>query len=193
MKSFLLFIERTLSPFFAELPPLPKKFKDLLAELMPILALVLGIVQLIAAWGLWQAGHSVNELVHYANELSQAYGGQDAVPPLGLFYWFDLVLLIADGIILLFAASGLQAKRKEGWELLLLSTVVYFAYGVVAMLDTSHGGIFKFLMVIFGTAVSLYFLFQLREYYTDKRARPEKHLPHPGKHHHDSDTGKPKQ
>ena len=84
MDAFIKPAEQVLAPIFKDFPPLPKKAKDTLVKIWPVLALVLGILQLVAAYNLWRLGHMVNAFTDYANQLSVALGGKPVQPALGL-------------------------------------------------------------------------------------------------------------
>lgn len=165
MNPSLTTLEKAMLPFFKGLPKLPGNAKKLLVDLWPLLALILGALQMVAAWGLWQAGHRTNEILQEANDLARAYGIETTDGSLGIFYWLALIFLVIDGVILLMAASPLQAKLKKGWDLLFLGAILNLAYGVAAAFDANYGGVGSLVQTLLGSALGLYVLFQVREYY----------------------------
>jgi hypothetical protein len=173
MKDAVDGLAKKLEPIFKGLPPLPKNAKDWFVKYWPILALVFGVLQLVAAWSLWHTGHLVNQFADYANTISQVYGTGAVVHHLGLFYWLSLITLVLSAVILLAAYPGLKAKRKDGWNMLFLGTMVNFVYGVVVLFDTNYGGFGKLVSSLIGTAISLYFLYQVRSYYVKGEQKAE--------------------
>lgn len=142
---------------------LPAKSRKTLAEALWWLALLGGVLQLWLAWGFWHVGHLVDRLVDYANTLSSIYGGT-TVSHLGMFYYTSLVVLLVSAVLLLLAAPGLKAMRKQGWDLAFYSLLVNVVYGVFRMF-TDYGNVGSLLGALIGSAISAYFLFQVREYF----------------------------
>lgn len=169
MQPLLTKLEKALEPVFKGLPPLPKNAKEWLVKAWPILAIIFGLLQILAAWSLWHVGHTVNSLVDYSNELSRVYGTGVTVHSLGLFYWLSLVVLVLEGAIFLLAYPGLKARRKVGWNMLFLGTIINVLYGIIAMLDSSYGGVGKLISMVIGSAIALYLLYQVRSFYNDKK------------------------
>lgn len=168
MDSIVKPIENALAPLFKQLPPLPVKAKQMLVKYWPIIAIVLGVMQLVAVLSLWRLGHAASNLVSYANQLSIATGGSPVTPDLGFFYWLSLAVLFLDGVLLLMAYAPLKAHKKSGWDLLFLASLVNVAYGLLLMFDPYYGGFMNFLSSLVGSLIGWYFLFQIRELYTGK-------------------------
>jgi len=141
---------------------IPENGRKSLANAFWWIALVVGVLQLYAAWLFWHAAHAVNALIDYSNAISAAYGGPTTTTHLGLFYYLALLVLLVDGAILLLAAPGLKAMRKSGWNLLFYSLLVNVVYGVVALF-TSYGGFSHLLSAVVGSVVGAYLLFQVRD------------------------------
>ena len=172
MSSLLTALEKRLEPLFDSLPALPKEARRGLVTWWPALALLGAILQFVAAWGLWHAGHYVDRYVDYVNRLSRLYGTGQVVPHLGLAYWLMLMLLIADAVILLLASPQLKQRAKEGWNWLFLGAVINAGYGIIAAFDSVYGGAGHLLGSLLGSAVGFYLLFQVRSYYGTHAAGP---------------------
>ncbi len=170
MDAFLKPIEQALMPFFKGLPALPENGKKMLVKYWPYLALVFGVLQLFAVWGLWGLGHVANMWVDRANELSLAAGYGVVTPHLGITYYVGLASLVVDGIILLMAYAPLKAHKKQGWDLLLLGSLLNLVYGVIMVFNSSYGGFGSLFGALLGSAIGLYFLFQVRDYYTGAKS-----------------------
>lgn len=180
MNPLLKKVELSLAPLFKNMPAIPKNGKEGLVKSWPIIALVFGVLQLIAAYGLWRIGHRTNEFVDYVNQLAPNYG-LSTVNHLGFTYWLGLLVLVADGAILLLAYSGLKARHKSGWDLLFLGALVNLAYGLVMVFDDNYGGFGRLVSSLIGSFIGLYLLFQVRDAYDLHKATA--HTTHPTKRH----------
>lgn len=171
MNAFVKPVEEALLPIFKGLPSLPEGGRKLLVKLWPVLALVFGILQLLAVWTLWNLGHTANGLMDYANQLSIAAGnGLVAQPELGVFYYLGLAVVIVDAAILLMAVMPLYNHQKKGWDLLFLGTELNLLYGLVILFDSYYGGFDSLLSTLIGSAIGFYLLFQVRDYYTGAKS-----------------------
>lgn len=163
MESLLGKIENGLAPIYKGLPDLPKNGREWLVKAAPVLAVIVGVVQLLMAWSLWHVAHVNNSIVNLAN---QTYGTNlVASTGTGLFYWLSFGVLIIEALILLAAYSGLRNKQKKGWNMIFLATLVNALYGVLVVFDNTYGGVGRFVFTIIGTAIALYFVFEIRSYY----------------------------
>lgn len=163
-------VEEALLPIFKGLPSLPEGARKVLVKIWPILALVFGILQVLAVWSLWNLGHTANELVNYANQLSIAAGNGPVTPELGLFYYLGLAVLVIDAVILLLAVAPLSAHQKKGWDLLFLGAELNLVYGLVILFDSYYGGMSSLFSTLIGSAIGFYLLFQVRDYYTGAKS-----------------------
>lgn len=163
-------LENGLAGVYKGTPKLGNDAKKSLVKVWPWLALVFGILQLLAAWSLWHWGHTVNRFVDYANSLSQAYGIDNVgtTAHLNVFYWLSLIVLAVDAVILLMAFSGLKKRAKRGWNLLFYSALLNGVYGIVSAFN-NYGGFGSLVMQLVVSAIVLYFLFQTRDQYTSSK------------------------
>jgi hypothetical protein len=147
-------------------PKLPSNGRRVLVEYLPWINLVLGVLTLLAALALWNWAHVANNLVDYANRLSAAYGGpQVATQRLTFMIWLGMIVLVAEALLYIAAFPALRARKKSGWNLLFYALLVNVVYGVV-VLFTDYGGLGSFIGTLIGSAVGLYFLFQIRPAYS---------------------------
>ena len=163
MKS-LKTVEDKLSDVFKGLPPLPDSTKEGLAKVWPWLALIGGIVQLLAAWALWNLANWASRVTDIANSLSVYYAGYQVGPSSfdKTVIYAGIVLLVADAVILLMAFPKLQKRLRSGWDLLFLGSLINLAYGV-AQIFTYQRGVGSFIASLVGSALAFYLLFQVRE------------------------------
>lgn len=152
-----------------QLPQIPQKGRDVIAQLTPWLALAGGILTLLSTWWFWQAGHAVNSLINYTNDLSRMYGGSviDTAPELGFTWYIALVLLVLQAILLLMAFPKLKEGKKSGWNLLFYSVLLGVLTGVIYLFTPSYGFSSLFGSVI-GAAIGFYLLFQIRDHFSKK-------------------------
>lgn len=163
-------IENSLSDIFKGLPPLPSSTKETLAKIWPWLALIGGIIQLLAAWGLYQLTNYVNRINDLANSLSAYYTGQAA----GLsstdkmVIYLSIAVLVVDAVLLLMAYPHLKTRSRRGWDLLFLASLINLVYAVLQIF-TYNRGFGSFIGSLIGSAIGFYLLFQVREKYGSKK------------------------
>ncbi len=164
-------LEKSLANIFIKsAPALPAKAKKVLVEWLPWINLVIGILTLLSVYWLWHWAHVANSLVDYANQLSQAFGGNTiATHRLTAGLWLALIVLAVEAVLYLMAFSPLKAHRKAGWNLLFYAGLVNILYGLV-LLFTDYGGVGNFISALIGSAIGFYLLFQVREAYTGRSA-----------------------
>jgi hypothetical protein len=142
---------------------IPENGRKALVEYAPILAIIGGILSAVAAWGLWRAGHAVNELVDLANSYARAVG-VDTVNNLDVFFYAGVAALAVQAVLMFVAYSPLKERSKRGWDILLLSTLINFVYGLsVAVSD--YGTVGNLIGSVIGVVIGLYILAQIRGHY----------------------------
>lgn len=143
-------LEVTLNEYLGEkAPALPKEWKEIIVKFAPylaILAVIMGIPAILALLG---AGTILAPL-------GVAGGIMTGRPFLGFEFIISVVFLGA--IILLegLAIPGLFARSKKGWTYLYWGALVGIVQNIIAF---NVGGL------VIGGLISMYFLFQVREYY----------------------------
>lgn len=157
-------LEDGLAKIFKDLPALPESSKEGLAKVWPWLALIGGIVQLLAAWGLWHLANWASRVSDAVNTLSVYYAGYEAGPSSfdKTVLYAGIILLVVDAVILLMAFPKLQKRERGGWDLLFLGALINLAYGVMQIF-TYQRGMTSFIGSLLGSAVAFYLLFQVRE------------------------------
>lgn len=164
-------LEKNLDEIFNKnAPSLPKGAKKIIVEWLPYINLILGILTLLAAWGLYNAARTVNSLVDYANTLSATYGGEKiATNRLTFTVWLAIGVLAVEAVLYIAAFSGTKARKKSGWNLLYYALLINVVYGIVALF-TDYGGVGRLFSSVIGSAIGAYFLFQIRDSYTSRKA-----------------------
>ena len=169
-------LEKQLGDLFKDLPALPKNVKETLVAIWPWVALVLGVLQLAAAWQLWRLFDRAQPYLDLANQYSQYFTGES----IGYssfektMIYVAIAMLVVQGVIMLMAFGPLKNRLKRGWDLMFLSALVSVAYAVVTIFIDARG-FGSFVMSLVFTAVGLYFLFQLKDMYSTKAvsAKPQ--------------------
>ncbi len=130
-------------------PSLPKDWKEFLVKISPYLA-ILGVIVLaptvLAAFGLGT----------FVVPFGTMGGMMTGRPFLGLSYLIGVLFAAAQLVFIALAVSPLFKRAKKGWQYLYYAALLG---GVSSLIRFYLGGL------IIGTGLSLYFLFQVKEYY----------------------------
>lgn len=160
-------LEAKLDKTVKDLPfQLPEKSRKAIVEYMPWITLFIGVLSLWAAYALWNLARVAERFIDLSNSLSKIYGGENiARGNLTLAVWLGVALLAIEGVLYLLAFPALKAKKKAGWNLLFYGALLNLVHGVV-MLFNDYGGVGRLFSTLLGSAVGLYFLFQIRSHYS---------------------------
>lgn len=162
-------LEKQMEGIFKDLPALPKNAKDTLVSALPWIALVFGVLQLLAALGLWRLVSATNVFIDYANDLNQSLGvsaiGYSSADKVVIYG--GILILLVDAVILLMAFQPLGKKLKRGWDLLFLSTLINVVYAFTQIFISGRG-VGSFIVSLVFSAIGFYFLYQVRELYKKK-------------------------
>lgn len=158
---------------------IPENGRKALVQYAPFLALIGGVLTLLGALSLWRLAHDAQQVVNGLNEIARSYGVDTGINSVnyGVLFYASFAILVAQGLLLLFAFKGLQAKnKKRGWDLLLLGVVANLLYSLIyAFTDT--GSLVNILSGIIGTVIGLYILAQIKSYYTTSKTTAKKKAP----------------
>lgn len=160
-------IENKLAELFKGVPDLPETSREALAKVWPALALVFGVLQLIAAWALWNVIRTADSVIQYSNfyvRNPDTLTGTDR-----LFIYTGVVVLLVDAVILLMAYPELKKRARRGWDLLFLGALINLGYSVLSIFIYNRG-LGSFLFSLLGSAVAFYLLFQVRGKYGHVKA-----------------------
>ena len=159
-------LESTLDDIFGKkAPAIPPTGKKVIVDCLPWISLILGVVTLLSALGLWQWAHRLDNAVSEANTLSHLYGGGNVVSShVSAGIWLSLVVLIIEGFLYLLAYSGLSRRKKVGWNYLYYGALLNVAYGVVICF-TNYGNTGNLIGALIGSSIGFWILFQIRSSY----------------------------
>ncbi len=163
-------IENKMATAFKDVPALPDSSKEALAKVWPWLALIGGVLQLLAALALYHLANYASRVIDLANSLSAYYSGQPVGPSSfdKTLIYLGVLMLVVDAVILLLAFPKLQKREKGGWNLLFLGALINLVYGVVQIF-TYNRGIGSFVGSLIGSLIAFYLLFQVREKFGGKK------------------------
>lgn len=152
-------LEKPLDDAFKSLPQLPENARKGLAAALPWLALLGAVFAFIGAAHLYNIVTTVN----YA---FSGFGYLPGVAGVLATTWIGVALLLAEGVLFLVAFPDLRTFRKKGWSLLLWAMLISAFYGVVMNLFNGSVDLSQLIVSLLGAAIGLYFLFQVRPYFT---------------------------
>lgn len=166
-------LEKQLEGVFKGMPKLSDSSKESLAKAWPWLALIFGILQLWAAWLLYDLTRVAERLNDLVNSVSPYYTGR----AVGLsssdkmVIYLGIILLVVDAVILLMAYPELKKRSRRGWDLIFLSAVINAVYAIV-QLFTHDRGVGSFIGSLIGSFIAFYLLFQVREKFGGRKSAP---------------------
>ncbi len=137
-------------------------------EYLPWVNVVLGALAFWVALSLWHWAHPGQAFIDYANSLSPEYG-RSLIHRQTIGIWLGVVSLVAEGLLLVAAYPGTRDRKKHGWDLLFYAALLNIAYSVF-ILFTDYGSTDRLLLSLITSTAGLYLLFQVRSYYSGRRA-----------------------
>lgn len=161
-------IEKSLENLFKDLPHLPEKSRKSLADFWPVLALIVGVLQLFAAWSLYNIANWAERVNNAANSLSAIYnvdlGPTDSDKNI---IYLGILILVVNAVILLMAYPKLKEKLRSGWNLLFLAALINVAYAVTQLFLYDRGPN-DFVFSLLGSAIGFYLLFEIKSKFVGK-------------------------
>ncbi len=165
-------LENVMDEYLVKKAPfqLPEGARKWLVAWAPWLSLIGGIIGLLGSLSLWRAAHTVNTYMDATNEWLRAYGAEPVkTRHLGILFYIALIVLLIQSLLALYAIAGLKAKSKaKGWNIVLLSVLLSFVYGVFSAL-TDYGSLGNFVFSVIGLVIGLYILAQVKTYYNGSK------------------------
>lgn len=153
-------LEEALVKLSSRAPALPENTRKFLAKWAWLFALVGGVLSLVATWNIWTAAHFLQTICRGLAACNSSLGS------LGVMFYIALLFSLAYSIIFIASAQPLKRGSKSGWDLLFLGIMVNLASVVVSMV---YGGFGNMFAAIISVVIGWYFLFQIRDYFTDAR------------------------
>jgi len=144
-KEYLVEFEKQLEDIFGKkAPALPENVKEFIVKYGPFITLVMLVLALPPVIALLGFGSLASPLL--------ALGGVSAFTGFSLAIIFLIISLVLEAL----ALPGLFKRSITGWRYMFYATLINAVY---SLLSGSLGSL------IIGTAISFYFLFQIKSYY----------------------------
>lgn len=138
-------LEGWLAPIFAKFPHLPESARKTLAKVAPWLALIFGILGLLALFTVGALGIVLSPLILLAGGLS------------GIVMFVSIILGFASAILDILAFKPLQDGKKKGWNYLFYGSVIG-AVSTALNILFSGGNV----MSVLFTVIGFWLLFEIR-------------------------------
>lgn len=126
-------------------PSLPVNIKEILVQFAPWITIITVIASLPVILGIFGLG---------AMFYSLPFAGYAAAA--GFNYTLAVIFLGISVVMRALAVPGLLARSKSGWNMLFYATIVNAVYQIIN---------FEIIGMVIGTLITLYLLFQVKEYY----------------------------
>ena len=140
-------LTETFDLYFAKKAPvLPANLKTLLVQFTPWINILIVVVSIPAVLGFLGLG------TMFAYPMMGGY----LMARVGFNYTLAIIFLGITLVLRMIAIPGLMSRSKNGWNMLYYSTLLNAVYSLLS---------FQIVSMIIGTAISLYLLLQIREYY----------------------------
>lgn len=159
-------LEANLNDIFGKrAPKMPEGGKKFFVKYLPIISLVVGILTILTAINLWRWAHTVD----YVGQLCNAYGVTSCAGAsrLSLWLWLAMLASLAEGLLYLFAYTGLRDHKRQGWNYLYYGALINVVYAVISLFTDYDAGA-GFVGGLIGSAIGFWILFQIREAYLGK-------------------------
>jgi hypothetical protein len=139
---------KPLKDVYVKAPALPTNARDVLVSIAPWLALVFGVLAILAGIG----GLGIFTAF---SPLAYMYAGAGV----STLLLVSAVVAIVEGGVMVLAFAPLKAKKVRGWNLLVWSEVLAILSSVVSL------RVGDVIWALVGAAIVLYILFQIESYY----------------------------
>lgn len=137
----------TLEDLFKKAPALPASARETIVNITPWIALVFGVIGVLALFSLLGLATVLSPLAMYGGAYGVAGYGQSLIAG-----WISF----GSSVLLLMAFPGTKARKMSGWNLLFWSEVVSVVSSVVSYNVTG---------AVLGALIGFYLLFQIKSYY----------------------------
>jgi hypothetical protein len=142
-------LEKKLEDLFKQAPVLPTNIKEVLVQYAPYLIIFFCVI-----WGL-----TLLSALGLTGAFLFFYTGIT-----GAYLWTTFIFTGLRVLLMVLAVQGLFKRSKSSWNLLFYANLVSLVGGIIAaFMSTVIVG--SLVSTIIGVIVSLYFLFQIKEYY----------------------------
>lgn len=141
-------LTKFLDVYYAKLPALPKGANDFIVSIAPWLALVFGVLAILAGIAAFGFLSVLSPFAAVAGATQYALTGI-----------LTAVVLVVQGAVELLAFPSLKSRKTRGWNLMFLSLLL----GVVS--SVFYLNAFSVVQSLIGVLIGYYFLYQVKSYY----------------------------
>jgi len=135
--------------FLKKIPwQLPIKAKEVIVKFAPWAVIIIVVLSLPALLAIFGLGAFLGGMAGY-------YGVN-----LGFKFYLAWIILVIELILMAISIPGLRKKELKGWRYVYYSALVSVVYGLFSAFNL-NGVIWS----LFGAALGLYFIFQVKSYY----------------------------
>jgi hypothetical protein len=142
------------------------------------LALIAGVLSLLAVLNLWHWSHYTNAAVDYVNSFCDAYAvnagacADTSVNRLNTWIWLAMLVMLVQGVLYLLAFPGLRDRTKQGWNYVFYASLVSLGYAVVSLF-TGYNAVSGFVFGLVFAVIGFWLLFQVRGAYGVAKVTPK--------------------
>lgn len=161
-------LEVTVGDWYKNMPHLPKNGQRWLATnawWLVLIGVILGALSVLGTLSAMMLAGAV--LVGTLGVAGAAFGGLAFLAAI-----VPIAFAVIDIVIMAVAISPLKGLKRNGWSLLFLVAVINVAALVVSFLLTLN--LVALVWGLLGTAVSLYFMYEIHGYFVSVKAQPVK-------------------
>ena len=138
---------KILDNYYVKFPVLPKGADEFIVSVAPWLALVFGILAILGGISAFGFG---SFLTPYAAMFGP--GGYAA-------FLLSSLVILAEGVLMLWAFSSLRKRALKGWNLMFWTLVLSILSSVVSL------SVYSIVSSVIGALIGYYFLYQVKSYY----------------------------
>lgn len=147
--------------FFEKLPHLPAKFRQIIIKLLPYLALIAGVANILNALQDFARPQRLNHWLNFYTNINP------------LYYYLSALISLVMAVLFLQAYQLLSKKKAEGWLLIFWTTVLNLLQSLVAVIF-AWGGVFG---TLFWSFIGFYLIYEVRATYFKNKSSLKKAAP----------------
>lgn len=150
---------------------LPLTTKDWLVRFWPWIIVAGGVLMVLAILPALFAALTLTSMMG-------TYGGYYGTmmgAAVGPAFYLSFILYAIEVIVMFVAVPLLLRRQRLGWQLAFYVAIALPIYAVISLFSYGYFDIVGFILQLFAAVIGLYFLFQIRSYYTGMAHGYKKH------------------
>lgn len=161
-------IEKSLEGIWKDLPHLPKSVTDAIANILQWLVIIGAVLQVWAAYALYSI---TTVRTVFGLNIQPFFSATDKA-----IIFVGCAMLLVEAVLLFRAYPLIKERKKAGWDLLFVISLLGVAYSVVQLFISTRG-FGSFITSLIGAAIGFYLLFEIKSYFGDKKTAPKSQAP----------------